>query len=73
MFADTANLDGKLIADVTTPQSGLFADSYSWDNVIDANVQIGAFDSCALAGPYTNSVLLNLQVCTTLTQTSISH
>ena len=57
IFVNTANLDGELVADVTTA-SGLFADSYSWDNVIDANVRNGTFHQCALGGPNAGSVLL---------------
>ena len=57
IFANTANLDGELVANVTTA-SGLFADGYSWDNVIDANVRNGTFHQCALGGPNAASVLL---------------
>jgi hypothetical protein len=59
LFAGTANLGGTLVADVTTA-NGLFADSYSWDNLIDANVLTGKFDSCTLAGPYAHALLLSL-------------
>ena len=57
IFADTANLAGTLVALITTP-NGLFADSYSWQNVIDANALDGTFDHCQLAGPYAGSLLL---------------
>ena len=57
IFADTANLDGILVADITTA-NGLFADSYAWNNVIDANTLSGKFDQCKLGGPNAGSVLL---------------
>ena len=56
LFADTANLAGTLVANVTTA-NGLLADSYSWDNVIDANTRSGQFSQCRVSG----SVLLSLQ------------
>jgi trimeric autotransporter adhesin len=59
IFANTANLGGTLVADVM-PANGLFADSYDWQNVIDANVRNGTFDQCVLGGPFTNSLLLKL-------------
>jgi len=59
VFADTANLDGTLAADVTTV-NGLFADSYSWNNVIDANARNGTFDRCVTGGAHAGSVLLNV-------------
>jgi uncharacterized protein with beta-barrel porin domain len=59
VFTDVANLDGSLIASIQ-PANGLFADAF-YDNVIDANVRNGEFESCGLAGPYTNSLLLDLQ------------
>ena len=62
IFANTANIDGNLVARITTP-NGLFADSYFWNNVIDANTLNGTFDSCALDGAYGNSPLLGL-ACT---------
>ncbi|HSR00620.1 MAG TPA: hypothetical protein VLM36_11995, partial [Sphingomicrobium sp.] len=62
VFADTANLGGKLVADITTA-NGLFADSYSWQNVIDANVRNGTFGQCVLGGPNAGSLLLKL-ACT---------
>ena len=47
IFADVANIDGAtLLADVT-PAGGLFADSYFWDNVIDAETLNGEFATCA--------------------------
>jgi uncharacterized protein with beta-barrel porin domain len=58
IYADTANLAGTLIADVT-PANGLFADSYSWQNVIDANALTGKFDRCALGGAYAGSLLID--------------
>jgi uncharacterized protein YhjY with autotransporter beta-barrel domain len=58
VFANTANLDGTLAVDVTTP-NGLFADSYDWQNVIDANVRTGTFSQCVLGGPLTGSLLLD--------------
>lgn len=59
VYADTANLAGTLVANVT-PANGIFADSYSWQNVIDANTLTGKFNSCALGGGYAGSVLLKL-------------
>jgi len=59
VYADTANLDGTLVANVT-PQDGKFADSTSWQNVIDANTLSGKFTACALGGGYADSVLLKL-------------
>jgi len=41
-----------------TTANGLFADSYSWNNAIDANVLNGKFDQCRLGGPDAGSVLL---------------
>ncbi len=58
VFAETANLDGTLVADVTTP-TGLFADSYFWNNVIDAEVRNGTFDQCVLDGAYSGSLLID--------------
>jgi uncharacterized protein with beta-barrel porin domain len=60
IFANTADLGGTLEARITTA-TGLFENDYSWDNVIDANVVNGEFDSCALGGAYAKSVLLSLQ------------
>ena len=62
VFADTANLAGTLLADVH-PAGGLFADSYFWDNVIDANTLNGTFDQCALSGAYGSSPLLDFSGC----------
>jgi len=59
VYADTANLDGTLVANVT-PQDGKFADSTSWQNVIDANTLTGKFAHCLLGGGYADSVLLKL-------------
>ena len=58
IYTDTANLDGTLVADLH-PAGGLFADSYFWDNVIDANTRNGTFTSCKLGGAYANSLLLS--------------
>ena len=62
IFAKTANLDGTLEARITTP-TGLFADNYFWNNVIDANTRNGTFDNCVLGSPYADSPLLDL-TCT---------
>ena len=59
VYADTAKLDGTLVVNVT-PQGGRFADSYSWQNVIDANTLSGKFAHCGLGGGYADSVLLKL-------------
>ena len=59
IYADRAKLDGTLVANVT-PQGGRFADSYSWQNVIDANTLSGKFKSCVLGGGYAQSALLKL-------------
>jgi uncharacterized protein with beta-barrel porin domain len=58
LFADTANLAGTLEARLAT-KDGLFEDSYSWDNVVDANTLNGRFDRCIIGGNYANSALLN--------------
>ena len=57
VFANAANLNGTLVANVT-PATGLFDDSYAWDNVIDANVRSGTFQQCSLGGIHAGSVLL---------------
>ena len=57
IFADTANLSGTLVANVTTP-GGLFADSYLWKNVIDATVRNGTFNGCLLGGPNAGSIFV---------------
>jgi hypothetical protein len=57
VFADQAHLDGTLEADVATA-NGLFADSYSWQNVVDANAAGGKFDQCRLGGDYAGSLFL---------------
>ena len=62
VFANTANLDGTLIADITTG-NGLFADSYFWNNVIDANARDGTFNACLTGAPSDASPLLKLD-CT---------
>ena len=59
VFAGTANLGGTLVANVTTA-NGLFANSYSWDNVIDSNQRNGTFHQCNLGGADAGSVLLEL-------------
>lgn len=59
VFANKAKLGGTLVANIT-PASGLFDDSYSWDNVIDANVLSGSFQQCSLGGVHSGSVLLKL-------------
>ncbi len=60
VFANTANLDGTLVAELTVP-GGLIADSYSYDNVIDADVRAGQFDQCLLGGAYANSLLVGIE------------
>ena len=55
----TSPLGGTLVANVT-PAEGIFADTYSWQNVIDANARTGRFDSCELGGGYAHSALLKL-------------
>ena len=62
VFANTANLDGTLVADFTVP-AGLIADSYTYDNVIDANVRAGQFDQCLIGGTYADSLLVGIE-CT---------
>ena len=59
IFANTANLSGTLVANVT-PSGGLFADSYFWDNVIETSAGgiTGTFSACALAGPDAGSIFL---------------
>jgi hypothetical protein len=52
--ADVANLDGSLLV---RSASGLYADSYLFQNVIDADVRNGQFDSCGIDG---NPALLEL-------------
>ncbi len=58
LYAGTANLDGTLEARLT-PKDGLFADGYSWDDVIVAGTVDGEFDQCVLGGGYEGSVLLD--------------
>ena len=60
IFADTATIDGTLVANITTP-GGVLADEYFWDNVIDANTLTGTFDTCSLSGAAANSPLLQLE------------
>ena len=52
--ADVANLGGTLLV---RPATGLYANSYLFENVIDANVRNGQFDSCGIEG---DPVLLQL-------------
>src|SRR4029453_17183419 len=59
IFANTANIDGNLVANITTP-NGLFEDSYFWNNVIDAVTLNGTFDSCSLGAPFSTTPLLGL-------------
>ena len=59
VFTNVANLDGTLVADITTP-NGLFADSYFWNNVIDAVTRNGTFDACLIGAPYNLTPLLDL-------------
>ena len=59
IFANTANIDGNLVANITTP-TGLYADDYFWDNVIDAVTLNGTFDSCSVGGAQAVSPLLGL-------------
>jgi outer membrane autotransporter protein len=56
VYADTANLDGTIVARLRPP-SGLLADSYFWDNVIDANVRTGD-PTCVLDSVYASSPLI---------------
>jgi hypothetical protein len=60
VFANTATLEGTLVARILPP-GGLFADSYFWDNVIDATTRVGGFDGaqCVLDSPLEGSVLLS--------------
>jgi hypothetical protein len=59
IFTNTATLDGTLEARLTTPD-GLFADTYFWDNVIDATTgPIGTFDQCVIGGALAGSLLLD--------------
>ena len=61
IFANTANIDGNLVANITTP-NGLFADSYFWDNVIDANALNGTFASCTLGAPFDDHTAARLRL-----------
>ncbi len=54
IVTDVANLDGTLLV---RSESGLYGDSYSFDNVIDAEVRNGQFDLCGIDG---NPALLEL-------------
>ncbi len=60
VFANTASLDGTLEVRLA-PKNGLFADSYTWQNVIDANALDGTFDKCRLGGDYAGSLLLTFK------------
>ncbi|MFL6735440.1 MAG: autotransporter domain-containing protein [Sphingomonas sp.] len=57
IFADTANLDGTLVANIAS-SSGLY-DTTLYDNIIDANVRNGTFDACVINGIPTASLLLH--------------
>ena len=46
---------------VLTPAGGLFADEYTYDNVIDANVRNGTFDPCVIGGAYAGSLFLGVE------------
>jgi hypothetical protein len=59
VFADVANLDGNLRLRPDTA-TGLFADNYFFNNVIDANVRNGTFDTCGLDGTFADSAFLTL-------------
>ena len=64
VFADTANLAGTLAVDIQ-PKNGLLANSYFWDNVIDANTLVGTFDTCGTKiGPLGGSLFLGPVTCT---------
>ena len=54
IVTDVANLDGALLV---RSANALYGDSYLFDNVIDADVRNGQFDSCGIEG---NPVLLEL-------------
>ena len=54
IVADVANLDGTLLV---RSGSNLYGDSYLFEDVIDANVRNGQFDSCGIDG---NPALLEL-------------
>ncbi|HEY6048361.1 MAG TPA: autotransporter domain-containing protein [Sphingomicrobium sp.] len=56
IFADTANLDGTLVANIASP-NGLY-DTTFYDNVIDANTRNGTFDACVINGIPSGSLLL---------------
>jgi hypothetical protein len=63
IYADTANLDGTLVAAFVNNTNGLFFDDYFWDIVIDANVRIGEFAACTMSGVNLNSPLLDFSGC----------
>ena len=63
VFTNTADITGATLLARLTPKGGLFADSYFWDNVIDANTLTGKFATCAIDGPYAGSVLLGGLTC----------
>ncbi|HET6942406.1 MAG TPA: autotransporter outer membrane beta-barrel domain-containing protein [Sphingomicrobium sp.] len=58
LIADTANLDGTLVATLTSP-NGLFDDSV-FQNVIDAQTLNGTFDQCVINGVSQDPLLLSL-------------
>jgi trimeric autotransporter adhesin len=47
LMAGVANLDGTLLV---RSETGLYGDSYQFDNVIDADVRNGHFDMCGIDG-----------------------
>src|SRR6185503_18213249 len=63
VFTNTADITGATLLARITPKGGLFADSYFWDNVIDANTLTGKFATCAIDGPYAGSLLLGGLTC----------
>ena len=59
VFANTANLDGTLVASLATT-NGLFDDVF-YDNLIDATTRNGTFDQCLVGGIPANSLLLDAE------------
>ena len=62
LFANTAILDGTLEVRFS-PTGRTSANSYFWDNVIDADSRTGTFDNCVIGGAYGRSVLLGKLTC----------
>ena len=62
LFANTAILDGTLEVRFS-PTGRTSANSYFWDNVIDADSRTGTFDNCVIGGVYGRSVLLGKLTC----------